>query len=262
MRKMELEVKILNIDEKEIMDKIEKLGGTFVDSYNQYLYVYDMPTLYGRFIDILLQLQDCESKVRYDTAISKLKLWSFEIDNVLSEQEKQDLYMITKTKSFLEIADKDNFMEILNKQETLDFIGRFHNNPKKWIRLRKTKNVTTLAIKHVLADNGTNIQQMQETEMEVPSMQETNQLLEALGYAYRSYQEKKRTTYLLEGHEIDIDTWPGIPTYMELEGTDEEDLSKILALLGYTMADTISCTSDQVYALNGKNMLEMREIKF
>ena len=34
---MELEVKILNIDEKEIMDKIEKLGGTFVDSYNQYL---------------------------------------------------------------------------------------------------------------------------------------------------------------------------------------------------------------------------------
>ena len=103
---------------------------------------------------------------------------------------------------------------------------------------------------------------MQETEMEVPSMQETNQLLEALGYAYRSYQEKKRTTYLLEGHEIDIDTWPGIPTYMELEGTDEEDLSKILALLGYTMADTISCTSDQVYALNGKNMLEMREIKF
>ncbi len=38
---------------------------------------------------------------------------------------------------------------------------------------------------------------------------------------------------------FDIDTWPGIPTYMELEGKDEEDLNSILNLLGYSMKDCI-----------------------
>ena len=59
---------------------------------------------------------------------------------------------------------------------------------------------------------------MKETEIVVPSIEEANSLLEALGFSYKSYQEKRRITYLLDNHEIDIDTWPGIPTYFEVEG--------------------------------------------
>ena len=75
-----------------------------------------------------------------------------------------------------------------------------------------------------MADNGTGIQQMLETEIEVPSIKEANGLLEALGYSYKSYQEKERITYVLDEYELDIDTWPGIPTYVEVEGKSEEDL--------------------------------------
>ena len=103
---------------------------------------------------------------------------------------------------------------------------------------------------------------MLETEIEVPNIKEANNLLNALGFAYKSYQEKERITYILDGYEIDIDTWPGIPTYVEIEGDSEEDLEKILNKLGYSIEDTVSCTADKIYEKYGISMFDKREIKF
>ena len=103
---------------------------------------------------------------------------------------------------------------------------------------------------------------MLETEIEVPSIKEANNLLEALGYSYKSYQEKERITYVLDGYELDIDTWPGIPTYVEVEGKSEADLENILKKLDYTMANTVSCTADEIYEKYGLSMFDSREIKF
>lgn len=74
MAKMELEVKILDIDKEKFIDKLEKMGATLKEKTKQILYTYDLATIYGRYMDILLQLQEPESKIKYDTAISKLKL--------------------------------------------------------------------------------------------------------------------------------------------------------------------------------------------
>ena len=125
-----------------------------------------------------------------------------------------------------------------------------------------TNTKTTIAVKHILAPNETNIQQMQETEIEVSSIKEANNLLEALGFSYKSYQEKERITYELNGYELDIDTWPGIPTYVEVEGKSQEDLENILNILGYNMTDTVSCTADEVYERYGLSMFVNRELKF
>ena len=46
-----------------------------------------------------------------------------------------------------------NWTEILNKKELMTFLGKFHNNSKKWIRLRKTNKKTTLTVKHILENN-------------------------------------------------------------------------------------------------------------
>ncbi len=85
---------------------------------------------------------------------------------------------------------------------------------------------------------------MQETEIEVNSFEETNELLEKLGFSYRSYQEKRREKYSLNEHEIDIDTWPKLLPYIEIEGKDKNDIEKILSILGYSFKDTISCTDE------------------
>lgn len=262
MGKMELEVKVLNINEQDMIQKVEYLGGKFIEKSTQYLYTYDLPTIYGRYIDILTQLNNPESEMKKEVAISKLELLFFEIDNLLTKEDKSELKDIIKANTFNDLLEKENLIEVLNRTELISFLEKFHNNEKKWIRLRKTNKKTTLTVKHILADNDTNIQQMLETEMEVPSIKEANDFLRALGYSHKCYQEKKRISYVLNNHTIDIDTWPGLPTYMEIEGEDEEDINSILNLLGYSIKDTVSCTVDEVYRKMGKDILNIRELKF
>ena len=262
MKRMELEVKILDINKDEFIKKIKSLGATLKKETKQYLYTYDLPTIYGRFIDIKTQLKDNESIIKYETALEKLKLLFFELDNLLTEKNKKELNSIIGYDNISCLCQKDNLIDYLNNRKLINFIKKFHNNSKKWIRVRQTNDKTTIAVKHILADNETTLQQMQETEIEVPNINEANNLLEALGYSYKSYQEKERITYILDEYELDIDTWPGIPTYVEVEGTSEDDLNIILNKLGYSIKDTISCTADEVYRKYGKSMFDNRELKF
>lgn len=53
MGKMELEVKVLDIDEKKLINKIKQLEGTLIEESNQFLYTYDLSTIYGRYVDLL-----------------------------------------------------------------------------------------------------------------------------------------------------------------------------------------------------------------
>ncbi|MGN1268889.1 MAG: CYTH domain-containing protein [Candidatus Aphodocola sp.] len=262
MKKMELEVKILDINKEDFIDKIKSMGATLKKETKQFLYTYDLPTIYGRFVDIKTQLKDNESEIKYETALEKLKLLFFELDNLLTEDSKKELKEIIGCDNVSCLCLKNNLFDYLDNDKLVDFINKFHNNSKKWIRVRQTNDKTTIAVKHILADNGTGIQQMLETEVDVPSIKEANNLLEALGYSYKSYQEKERITYVLDEYELDIDTWPGIPTYVEVEGESEEDLENILGKLGYSMKDTVSCTADDIYRKYGLSMFDSREIKF
>ena len=64
MSNIELEVKVLEIKEKELIEKILSLGGKFISNENQYVYTYDLPTIYGRYNEILLQLNNPENPVK------------------------------------------------------------------------------------------------------------------------------------------------------------------------------------------------------
>ncbi len=66
MKKMELEVKILDINKDEFIDKIKSMGATLKKETKQYLYTYDLPTIYGRFIDIRTQLKEHESEIKFE----------------------------------------------------------------------------------------------------------------------------------------------------------------------------------------------------
>lgn len=262
MGKMELEVKILDIDKAKFINTLEQVGAKLKQKTRQFLYTYDLPTIYGRYIDILTLLNNPESKIKYDTSLARLKLLLFEVDNLLEDKEKDELRLLIGCDNLSALCSMENILEYLNHPKLIEFVKKFHNNPKKWIRVRQTNDKTTIAVKHILADNDTNIQQMLETEVAVSDMSEANNLLEALGYSYKSYQEKERITYLFRGYEIDIDTWPGIPTYFEVEGNSEKDLEEVLNQLGYSLSESVSCTADEVYEKYGKSMFESRELRF
>ena len=269
---MELELKIQNINQEELASKIIKLGGQYISSSEQFLSVYDLPYINQRYNSSLYELNNEKIELRKEIALNKIKKLFEEIDQLINTEERSYLKRNFDIEKLSEIfnLNTDEIIKILNSSEMIDLVNNYKATPKKWIRLRKTIEKTqdkkiefvTLTVKHILKANETNIQQMQETEIRVDSFEETNELLEKIGFFHRSYQEKKREKYILNEHEIDIDTWPGIPTYFEVEGKDKKDLEEILNILGYSFDDAISCTVDEIYRKIGIDINNMSELKF
>ena len=118
------------------------------------------------------------------------------------------------------------------KVSEFDYKRRVYNfNPPtdhKWIRLRTDGKKTTLTIKKI---ESFSIDGTKEMEIEVSDFEETNTMLEELGYKAHTYQESKRIRYVLNEVELDIDTWPYIPTYLEIEGKNETSVKNMMDLL-------------------------------
>ncbi len=147
--------------------------------------------------------------------------------------------------------------ERLQKRYTYDFTPKRDNS---WVRLRTNGEETTLTIKTVGDKN--DLGGTQELEVVVSDFEKMNDILEMLGYKHRNYQENKRIRYILDEVEIDIDTWPLIPTYAEIEGKNKEVVIAILKKLDYFGSDkvtTLDVTSiyNDIYNIDVLNIKEL-----
>lgn len=129
---------------------------------------------------------------------------------------------------------------------------------KKWIRLRTNGDKTTLTIKNVISSE---IDGTEELEIVVDDFEKSNLILGELGYQSTSYQENRRIRYDLNGVEVDIDFWPMIPTYVEIEGNSENAVYEVLELLGYSKSDATSLDVESIYLKYGINLKEIHELK-
>jgi adenylate cyclase class 2 len=129
----------------------------------------------------------------------------------------------------------------------------------KWIRLRDTGREITLTIKEISHDG---IDGTQETEVAVDGFEQTNAILEKLGYTPKAYQENKRVSFTLDGAEIEIDTWPHIPTYAEVEAAGKDDVLAIAARLGYTEDQLTGENTTKVYARYGIDLTSIIDLRF
>lgn len=129
----------------------------------------------------------------------------------------------------------------------------------KWIRLRKANDDVTLTIKDITNNK---IDGTKELEIKVDDFEKTNLILEELGYINKSYQENKRKRYILDNTEIDIDSWPLIPTYVEIEGKSEEDVINMVEKLGYTKSDMVTLNLNEVYRKYGYELDEINDLRF
>lgn len=114
----------------------------------------------------------------------------------------------------------------------------------KWLRLRTNGTKSTLTYKSVEKDA---IDGTKEVEIVVDDFERTNELLEKIGIYSRNYQENKRIQYFLDDVEIDIDTWPFIPTYVEIEGKNEESVYKIVDKLELDKSKVTTLDVQSVY---------------
>lgn len=129
----------------------------------------------------------------------------------------------------------------------------------KWIRLRNNGNETTLTLKEIYNDN---IDGTKEIEFEVGDFEKTHQFIESIGFPHTAYQENKRVSYILDGVEIEIDSWPMIPTYLEIEGKTEKDVERVVKLLGFDVSQTTTISVRKVYQKYGIEIHDFKELKF
>jgi len=173
----EIEVRILNIDKKDLMSKLEKNNAKFIGDWLQVRYVYDFNPV----------------------------------------------------------------------------------DPHRWIRLRTNGITNTLTIKevHDKTELGT-----KELEIEVSSIETAHQILEKLGYKRRSIQENKRIRYILNDVELDIDTWPGLNTYVEFEADSLDKIKETINLLGFDYKDAITDDAQDIYMSLGYTQEDLNNLKF
>ena len=268
MGKYEKEVKILDIDKKGIEKKLIELGAQKKEEGMQQIYVYDLPSIYARFYDCLLQLKKCIKPYEFEVCRNKLEGILKEVDNLTTTEEQETLMQEGYKKTLCDLLRSTSNSELLttlSSKGIVDIVKTYGINPNKWVRLRKTGDKTTLTVKHILKpdnENNDKIQKVIETEMEVPSIEEANDMLIQLGFSFRNYQEKHRVRYDFENIEIDIDSWPLIPTYMEIENESEDEIESVITKLGLDGKRIVSCNTADVYKLYGIDLYQFRELRF
>ena len=145
--------------------------------------------------------------------------------------------------------------DLLQRRYVYDFIPKVEG---KWIRLRTNGEKTTLTIKNVVTSK---IDGTQELEITVDDFEKANLILNELGYQAKGYQENRRVQYSYKGCEIDIDYWPMIPTYLEIEGDSEEVVYEVLKDLGFKKDDSTTRDVEGIYLDYGYHLDEIYDLK-
>ena len=147
--------------------------------------------------------------------------------------------------------------EYLQKRNLYNFHEEFKG---RFIRLRTNGETTTLTIKDKSAPK--QIGSVKELEIEVSDFDRTDEMLNLLGYYSNRYQENKRIVYKLEDVEFDIDTWPMIPTYLEIEGKSKEDVEKMIDILKIDKSKLTLDKLSEIYKKYGIDIHKYKELKF
>lgn len=57
-------------------------------------------------------------------------------------------------------------------------------------------------------------------------------LFESIGLEKYAHQEKDRTSFTLKHWSFEIDDYPGMPPFLEIEGSSEDHVNEAIKLLG------------------------------
>ncbi len=162
---------------------------------------------------------------------------------------------------FLEI-DKEKIIEKLKalgarkvfEGEVIDLYFDFNdmrlNKNGKLIRLRKEGNRAKLTFKERVSKEKFKI--MKETEIEISDFEGMRDILETLGMSVILKFEKNRITYILKDVKFEIDTYPGVPTFLEIEAKDEKEIKKYAELLGFSLDEGKNWTGKELLEYYGK----------
>lgn len=113
-----------------------------------------------------------------------------------------------------------------------------------WVRVRNEGDKVTLSYKQL---NDRTLHGTKEISVIVNDFNTTCKFLETIGLVSTAYQETRRESWMLNGVEVELDTWPWIPGFIELEAPSEDDLKLTASILGLDFADALHGSVEIAY---------------
>jgi adenylate cyclase, class 2 len=166
----------------------------------------------------------------------------------------------------LEAIGAKKMFEKLYKRRIFDYPDLRLNKKGAWIRLRDEGEKITLTYKERIGmktfDGKTNDDSMEEIEINVNDFEKTAEMLNKIGFIEKFYQENKRIRYRLNDIEFDIDFWPQLDPYLEIEAPSWEKIDEAIKLLELNPEDKRIFSTTQIYKLKGIEDIDYKEITF
>lgn len=171
---------------------------------------------------------------------------------------------------FLEI-NKD---ELIKKLVSLGAINQgekkldeviFHPSDMSWvgkgkfIRLRKVESKVQLTYKENVKQT---VDSAKEIELEVSDLEKCSDIFSQIGLKPIRRLEKYRHTLKLDQVTIDIDLWPKIPAYMEIEGPTVESLQNICRQLNLDWEKRFDGDAREVFKHYGYDLNNITVVTF
>lgn len=124
----------------------------------------------------------------------------------------------------------------LMRRTVYDFPDASLDKRHAWVRARDEGDKITMSFKQ-LSDRG--VRGTKEVNLTVNSFDEADRFLAALGLKRKSYQETKRESWSLHDVQIELDEWPWIKPFIEIEAPSEKLLRETVVRLGLDWAKAL-----------------------
>lgn len=262
MHYQELEIKILNIDKEQIKKKLLEIGAEFKQSRIQKIYTYDC---YSPILMYKLALGDYKITNSKNSLQKIINIISY-IKPTFNQEEKEyfkELFGYEEIDKYIEENINNIDISKLEDRKMLKIIEDTGNRFFKWIRLRQDGEIVEITIKYIYSNKANyNIDEVKEIEIKTDNFEMANKLIEEMGYYRKKLAEKKRDSYSYQGMDIEIDEWPLLEPYIEIEGTNIDKIYELANLLGYSKEQTRVMNTEDVYLEKGIDLSKYEEMTF
>lgn len=134
--------------------------------------------------------------------------------------------------------------ERLMSRRVFDFPDARLNDKSAWVRVRDEGDKVTMSYKQQFDRS---LHGTKEATVQVDDFESASDFLYLLGLKSKSYQETKRESWKLGDVEVEIDTWPWIPSFVELEGASKSEVHEAAKKLGLDLYEALHGSVEPAY---------------
>lgn len=113
---------------------------------------------------------------------------------------------------------------------------------------------------------GSTINDVNEIEININDFDKASELINQTSFKESSYQENYREVWRNDEVEIVIDTWPYLPTYIEIEAKSEELVKKYSLNLGLNYFESYFGSVDvlykKIYGIPTEDFVKLKTVTF